>query len=361
MFGLLQKRVKRGDLICRRERALQKFHIVAERRHGKPQSSRLTDLPRNPVGIGGEEVTGSAQLKVLFGNFVAVVRLTQNFQTLFCRFALVVGDENAPRFITASPDTTAQLMQLGQSEVFGVFDDHQRGSRHVDTDLNDGGRDKNGRLTRGEAVHDGILFRGLHFAVQKSDGNVGKNLLGKCFGISNGGFHRRTVILYRLAAESVRVLLRFVNGRADDVDLMSLLGLFSDKAVQTLAVGFVDGKGRYLLPSGRHFVEYRHFQIAEQHECHRARDRRCGHDQRVYILRFFGKCGTLTDTEAVLLVRDDKTAVCKHDVVLKKGMRADDKRKRAVGKPLFDRGLLFCFRTADKQGAVTAKGGKQRC
>ena len=80
----------------------------------------------------------------------------------------------------------------------------------------------------------------------------------------------------------------------------------------------------------------------------------------MYIFRFFGKRGALTDTETVLFVRDDKPAVGKHDIIFQKCMRSDDKRQCAVCKTCLDCGLFLCFCTADKQGAVIAECLKQR-
>ena len=92
-------------------------------------------------------------------------------------------------------------------------------------------------------MHDGIFFGRLHFSVQKSDRQIGEDLLGKRFGVSHSGFHRRTVILYSLTAKSFTIILCFIDRGANDIDLMSLLHLFADKAVEPFAVGFIYGKG----------------------------------------------------------------------------------------------------------------------
>ena len=51
-------------------------------------------------------------------------------------------DEHAERLRGAAADAAAQLMELRQAEALGVLDDHHGGVRHVDADLDDGGRDQ---------------------------------------------------------------------------------------------------------------------------------------------------------------------------------------------------------------------------
>ena len=43
--------------------------------------------------------------------------------------------------VRAASHAAAQLVQLREAHALGVFDDHERGVRHVDTHFDDGGGD----------------------------------------------------------------------------------------------------------------------------------------------------------------------------------------------------------------------------
>ena len=70
-------------------------------------------------------------------------------------------------FLRPAPDAPAQLMQLGQSELFGVFYHHQGRVGHVHAHLDHGGRQQDLGLAGPKRRHHLFLFLAVEPAVQK--------------------------------------------------------------------------------------------------------------------------------------------------------------------------------------------------
>lgn len=60
-------------------------------------------------------------------------------------------------------------MQLRKAEAFGVLDDHDRGIRHVNADLDDRRSHEQTDFTVLEGEHDGVFFRSCHAPVHQAD------------------------------------------------------------------------------------------------------------------------------------------------------------------------------------------------
>ena len=60
-------------------------------------------------------------------------------------------------------------MQLGEAEALGMLDDHDRGVRHVDADLDDGGGDEDAGFAVLEGAHRLVLLGALHAAMDEAD------------------------------------------------------------------------------------------------------------------------------------------------------------------------------------------------
>src|SRR3546814_10026341 len=75
-------------------------------------------------------------------------------------------------FRRAAPDAAAKLVELGEAEIFGMFDDHQAGGGDVDPDLDHRRRDEDADLARLKARHHRILVRPLHPAVDEPDAGI---------------------------------------------------------------------------------------------------------------------------------------------------------------------------------------------
>ena len=133
-------------------------------------------------------------------------------------------------------------MELGEAEALGVFNQHERGVRHVDADLDDGGGDEHVDLMRGESAHDGVLFLRLHLAVDGGDAKVGEDLFLQRFRVGGDGL--------ALIGE----LVVFRDHGADDIGLTALGDELAQKSVDTLVIVRRDGKGVDLLPSGGELI-----------------------------------------------------------------------------------------------------------
>ena len=73
-----------------------------------------------------------AQFQVRLGDAESVRRLLQNFQALPRLLGFRVGNQDAISDSCApTPDASAQLMQLRQTEPFRVFDEHDGRVRHI--------------------------------------------------------------------------------------------------------------------------------------------------------------------------------------------------------------------------------------
>ena len=191
---------------------------------------------------GAEKVARAAELQVLFRDGEAVARGGHDLETLLVFLTLVVGDKDAVGLVPAAADAAAQLVELGEAEALGVFNQHERGVRHVDADLDDGGGDEHVDLMRGESAHDGVLFLRLHLAVDGGDAKVGEDLFLQHFRVGGDGL--------ALIGE----LVVFRDHGADDIGLTALGDELAQKSVDTLVIARRDGKGVNLLPSGGELI-----------------------------------------------------------------------------------------------------------
>ena len=212
-------------------------------------------------------------------------------------------------FLRAAADAAAQLVQLGETEALGMFDDHDRGLRHVDADLDDGGGHEDRERARGERRHHAVLVLGGEPSMHQADA-VAET--GAKLGIAR--FRRGDIEHLRLRDE-----------RADPIDLRA-----AGDGARNSGDHFVEpfernGAGRDRFPSRRLFVEPRYVHVAVAREEERARDRRRGHDQKLGAVA----CALglerepLMHAEAVLLVDDDEAEVLERDLLLEQRVRAD--------------------------------------
>ena len=322
MLGQHELRVGGEQGFCLLLRGLQHLRVRAEIRHVHLRQAMLA---------GAEEIARAAQTQILLGDLKAVVGFTHDRKAGFYLLAFVVGDKDAPALVPAAPDTAAQLMQLAETEALGVFDDHQRGVRHVHADLDDRRRDKDICFSADKGGHDRVLVPGLHAAMDTADGQL-RELPCEFFGVLLGRF--QFFLPGRL------LVLVVFHLRADDKDLPPLLGQLADKAVETRAIALVHGKGVHLLPSGRQLVDDRDVQIAVDHQRQCARDRRGRHDEHMRFFSFSNQRRALAYAEAVLLVRDDQAESRIFHVLAEQGVRPHhqivfSRRDRGLGRTLF--------------------------
>ena len=71
------------------------------------------------------------------------------------------------RGVRATPDAAAQLMQLRQSESLGVFNEHDRCIRNIDSHFDHSRADQGVRLSGTKPLHDALLVGRTDPAMQQ--------------------------------------------------------------------------------------------------------------------------------------------------------------------------------------------------
>ena len=243
-----------------------------------------------------EKVAGAAGLQIIFGHLEPVGGAAEKVQALAHRIVLVIGNEDTAGIRRTAPHPPAQLVQGGQAEPFGVFDDHDGGVGHIHPHLDDGGGHQHIQRSCLEFHHHIVFFFGFHLAVEQPHPPSGQQRAG---GLG--------VILFdRLHA---RVHLVFFDGRADDVYLMPRGDLFFQKAVHVPPFFAGDEPCLDGLAAGGQLVQNRDVQIPVHEQPQGAGNGGGGHDQQVRALRLACQQAPLAHPEAMLLVHDGKPQI----------------------------------------------------
>ena len=88
---------------------------------------------------GSKHVAFLAQTQVSLGELETVGSIREGLQARSARVCEFVSmHSDAQRGQGGPSDASAQLMELGETELLGVEDDHEGRLRHVDADLDDG-------------------------------------------------------------------------------------------------------------------------------------------------------------------------------------------------------------------------------
>ena len=148
---------------------------------------------------GTQDFAAAAQLQIFFGNQKTVFGLFHDVKTLMSGFAqgLPVKQQTSRRLKPAF-DSSAQLVQLRQSETLGMFNHHNGGFRHIYADFNHRRRHQQFNLTAFKPLHNRVFVFFFHLAVHQSDiiaeylAQVFKPCFGCCQVAFFGFFHQRT-------------------------------------------------------------------------------------------------------------------------------------------------------------------------
>ena len=169
----------------------------------------------------------------------------------------------------ASADAATELMELGETEALGFFDEDDSGVGDIDADFDDRGGDENIIASFLEGFHDLLFLFGFLLAVKEADTEVGKDLILEPFAFGDGGFD---------VFEGERGL----HERKDDESLATFADFLSDEGVDRGAGFFGTGDfGDNRFPILRHFVQDGDIEIAEESERERPRNRRGGHGEEM--------------------------------------------------------------------------------
>ena len=219
--------------------------------------------------------------------------------------------EEADGVISAASNTAAELVELGDAEVFGFADHDDGGVGDVDADFDDGGGYEDVEVAVGELAHGGVFVGVFELAVEEADAVVFE------FGFAE------VLVGFEYAAGAV-------DAGADDVDLVALVDVFAHDFVGAGGVfGEVFGDDVAFDGSAAagEFVEGGVVEVAEEGHGDGAGYGGGGHDEEVgggVVFAFGAEAVALFDAEAVLFVDDDESEVEEFDGVLDEGVGADD-------------------------------------
>ena len=213
----------------------------------------------------------------------------------------------------AAADAPAQLVQLRDPVAIGVLDEHDRGVRDVDADLDHGRGHEHVGAAGGEVGHRLLFGPRAHLAVHQHDLVVLELAAAQALELGGGGTR-----LQRLG---------LLDQRADDERLAAGVELLADALVGAGALAVGRGhEGLDRPPAGGQLAQHGHVEIAVGGQRERARDRRRGHVQHVGRQpgrRLAVERAALVDAEAVLLVHDRDREPVELDRLLDQRVRAD--------------------------------------
>ena len=131
----------------------------------------VADVADEAALFGTEDIAGSPDVEVAHGDVEAAADAAEFFDG-FEAFLSVVGeaavggDEHvAEGFFVAATYATAHLVEVAESEVLGIVDDHGVGVGDVQPVLNDGGGDKDIDFAFEEAHHGVLDYFSVHLAM----------------------------------------------------------------------------------------------------------------------------------------------------------------------------------------------------
>src|SRR5262249_41033208 len=110
----------RGDEIARREEEIEIARDIREALEALASLSEAREIPHPPTS------------QVLFSDLETVARALEQREAFARR---VLAEQEAPRFLRAAPDATAQLVELREAQPLRVLDDHHGRRGNVDADL----------------------------------------------------------------------------------------------------------------------------------------------------------------------------------------------------------------------------------
>ena len=241
-------------------------------------------------------------------------------------------------------DTAAQLMELGEAEPLRMLDQHDRGVRHVDPDLDHGRRDEHLDLAVPEPPHHGIALLGFHPPVNQPD----------------GGRRQRLLQFARHLDRGLEVkLFGFVDHRIHHVGLAPRRALLAQELIDPRAIATRSDGGLDRQAPARLVLEGRDIEITVQRQREGARDR--GRRQKEHVRRpsLLDQRRALLDAEPVLLVDHDQPQSSELGRLLDHRMGSHDDRGLSRGDTCPDRALLAGRQPPEQEVGYDAERSQQ--
>jgi hypothetical protein len=118
-------------------------------------SRQITETePRDAALLLSEQLTRPTQFEVSLSQAKPISGVFQNAQPLLRDFRRFLTYQNAVRIVRSSTNPAPQLMKLSQTELLGIFDEHDGCIRHVDSDFDHGSRHQDLQLSGPERGND---------------------------------------------------------------------------------------------------------------------------------------------------------------------------------------------------------------
>ncbi len=249
--------------------------------------------------FGAEELAGTALLEVEFGEGEAVLGLDHGVEAEFGFGGDGGGvEQDAEALCGATADAAAELVELGEAEAVGVFDDHEGGVGDVDADFDDGGGDEDVKFAAFEAGHGDLLVVGRHAAVEEAEAEAGEFVGGEVGVHIGGGAERGALrllagspggglgqLLFEREVELGLVAVGAFDERVDDVGLTAGGDLLADEVPDFAGAVLGHAAGGDGGAAGREFVDDGDFEVAVEGECEGSGNGGCGHDEDVGFVR----------------------------------------------------------------------------
>ena len=255
-----------------------------------------------------QHVSRPPEFQILLRQVKPVGRGFHNVQ-LFPLFISGLGfrHQNAVGLVRSAANAPAELVKLGEAEIFGIIDNHHRSVGHVHAHLHHRGGNQHTGPVVPEILHNGLLFLRRHPAVQQPHVHMGQE-----------GLPFVQLLRHGLSLPG----LLPVNQRGNHVNLPSFLQLVPDELDHLLPVlRGADGR-HHLSPAPRHAVQDGNVQIPVKSQGQRPGNGGGRHHQHVRPLLPRNQLFPLIHAELVLFVNHDKAQTFRHVLPIKEGVRS---------------------------------------
>ena len=286
--------------------------------------------------LGTQQVAGTPDFQIPHGNFEAGAEFRKipngrqpffrNFRQVFVRTVGEIGI-GVPGGASYPPP---ELMQLGQAEPVGIFNNQGIGVWNVQAGFNDGGAYQNLDFALGHGLHDLAQSFLAHLTVSYSHPQAGDPTLEGTGAFVNG----------------FRPIVQIVN-------LAAPFHLPADGVIQHSGI-VLHHKGLHRIPVGRGLLNGGHIPDAGQRHVQCPGNGGCREGQHIHALGHFLQPFLMADTEALLLVNNQKPQILELNAFLQQLVGTDD-QINGTGPELLQ-GLLLQLRSSEPAEHVDVYG-----